>query len=308
MNRSLTVFSPATVANIACGYDILGFAVDNPGDEVTVTLADHNEVRITSITGEGGKLPLDPEKNSAGVSVLKMRAHLQSKQGFDIEIAKKMPLGSGLGSSAASAVGSVYAANKLIDQPLSRQELIPFAMEGERIACGTAHADNVAPALLGGFVAVRSYDPLDIITIPTDISLHCLIVKPKVEVLTRDARNALKDEVPMQDFVAQTGNLVGLIVGLTQKDISLISRSLVDNIIEPQRSPMIPGFSIIKSRALEAGALGCSISGSGPSIFSLYHTKQDALQAKESVSYACKGAVIDAEYYVTCVNYRGVHE
>ncbi len=217
MTKSIRVFAPATVANVACGFDILGFALESPGDEVIMRATSTPKITIAKITGDNQKLPLDPEKNTVSVPVLKLLKHLKSKQGFEIELHKKIPFSGGMGSSAASAVAGVFAANELLGRPLSTLELIPFAMEGERVACGSAPADNVAPSLLGGFVIVRSYDPLDAIKISSP-DLYCVVVHPDLEVRTADARKILKPEIPLSTAVQQWGNVAGLIAGLLNSD------------------------------------------------------------------------------------------
>lgn len=300
--KEIKVFAPATVANVACGFDIFGFALDAPGDEITVRLSNKPGVRITKIEGDGGKLPLDPSKNTAGVSVLKLLEHLNSQQGFEIELFKKMPLGSGLGSSAASASGSVYGANLLLGSPLSKKALIPFAMEGERTACGSAHADNVAPALLGGFVLIRSYNPIDVLEVPTALDLACAILHPHIEVRTEEARKMLKKEITLQQHVSQSGNAAGLILALTQSNPALLQRCLQDIIVEPIRAQLIPGFAAIKNAALQAGALGCSISGSGPSLFAI---AQDASQAQKIGAAMVKACPVTSDLYLTKMNKEG---
>jgi len=304
-NKSIKIFAPATVANVACGFDIFGFALDNPGDELSVTLNNSSNVKITKISGDSGRLPLDPQKNTAGVSVLKFLEHLKSKQGLDIELHKKMPLGSGLGSSAASSVGSLFAVNALLGHPLSPLELLPFAMEGERVACGTAHADNVAPGLLGGFVLIRSYSPLDVIQVPCALNLYCTILHPDIEIRTETARKILKPNITMQQHVVQTGNATGLILGLTQGDADLIHKCLQDVIAEPIRSTLIPGFQGIKEAALHAGALGCSISGSGPSLFALSLTNTDAEKIGEAMSRTCQENNLNSHLYISKMNFEG---
>ncbi|HUH32521.1 MAG TPA: homoserine kinase, partial [Daejeonella sp.] len=241
--ETIRVFAPATVANVVCGYDILGFAVDNPGDEVIMRLSDKPGIRINKIQGDDGRLPLDPAKNTVAVSV---QHYLQTigkpAAGIEIELHKKMPIGSGLGSSSASTVAGLYAVNQLFANKLSLTELLPFAMKGEEIACGTGHADNVAPALFGGFVLIRSYEPLDIIRLPYPPDLHCAIVFPEVDVPTRDARQLIRSRVLLKDAVTQWGNIAGLVSGLFMQDIDLIGRSMHDIIIEPARAMLIPGF------------------------------------------------------------------
>jgi homoserine kinase len=250
-------------------------------------------------------LPVAPDRNTAGVSVIKLLESLGSSQGFEIELHKKMPLGSGLGSSAASAAGSVFAANVLLGSPFSAKALIPFAMEAERIACGSAHADNVAPALLGGFVLIRSYQPLDIVPIPIKADLYCCVLHPKIEVRTEVARSILKQELSLTQLVAQSGNAAGLIAGLLQGDIALISRCLEDVVVEPIRATLIPGFYAIKSAAIAAGALGCSISGSGPSVFALTSARDQAEAVGRAMKAAGEAAGLDCDLYVSSINQEG---
>ncbi len=305
-DRSLQVFAPATVANVACGFDIFGFALECPGDELSVALVDqHAEVVLSKITGEKGRLPLDPAKNTAGVSVKALLVKLGIKQGVEIELHKKMPLGSGLGSSAASAAGAVFAVNKLLGNPLTVQELVPFAMEGERVACGTAHADNVAPALMGGFVLIRGYDPLDIVNIPCAIELYCAILHPHMEIRTQEARRILKKEIALGQHIVQTGNAVGLAVGLLEGDMKLISHSLKDVIIEPQRAELLPGFYDIQEAALASGALGCSFSGSGPAMFALTSSRESAQHIGDQMKKACELAGHRCDLYISKLNEEG---
>lgn len=299
------VFAPATVANCACGFDVFGFALDAPGDEVIVRLKKSPGVVIKKITGDGGMLSRDPEKNTAGVSVIQFLKHIKSKQGVEIEVHKKMPLGSGLGSSAASAVGSVFGLNHLLGNPLKREELLPFVRESERVACGSAHADNVAPALLGGFVLIRSYEPLDVIKIPTPANLFCTVVHPDIEIRTEDARKILPREIPLKSAISQWGNVGGLIAGLMKSDYGLIGRSLEDVIIEPVRSLLIPGFENVIRAAEKAGALGGSISGSGPSIFALSTSRETAKAVARSMEKEFKELGIGSESYVSKINQQG---
>ncbi|WP_338394706.1 homoserine kinase [Fulvitalea axinellae] len=301
----IKVFAPATVANVACGFDVLGFAIDSPGDEVELTKSDTGEVRITKIIGDGGKLPTDADKNTAGVVVKAFLEAIGSKQGIDIVLHKHMPLGSGMGSSAASSAAAVYAANKLMGSPLSDLEILPFAMEGERIACGSAHADNVAPSLLGGFTLIRSYSPLDVVKIDVPDELFATVVHPKIVVNTKDARKILKGQVPLDKAIRQWGNVGALIAGLLQKDYGLISRSLEDVIIEPVRSLLLPGFDEAKQAALEAGALGFGISGSGPSLFSLNRGKKTAETVAHAIKSVYDGLGIETDLFVSAVNQQG---
>lgn len=303
--ESIQVFAPATVANVACGFDIFGLAVDNPGDEVIVRKRQDDKIVITSITGDNGKLPYDPEKNTVSVPILNYLQSIHSTAGFDIELHKKMPLGSGLGSSSASSVAGVFAVNELLDRPLSSQELLPFSMEGERVACGSAHADNVAPALMGGFVVVRSYSPLDIFKVPTPENLYVTIVHPDIEVNTKDARYILRNEVQLKKAISQMGNVAGLVAGLMQSDFSLISRSMVDFIIEPIRSILIPEYFNVKNAALDAGALGCSISGAGPSIFTFSEGKETAEKVSIAMQEKFHAVGIKTNAFVSTINQNG---
>ena len=305
MGKKIKVFAPATVANVACGYDVLGFAIDSPGDEVVVELKDEPGIDIVEITGDEGKLPTDTASNTAGVAMQQLIKKTDYKGGAKVWLHKKMPLGSGLGSSAASAAAGAFAMNELLGKPFETPELVPFAMEGERLACGAAHADNVAPALMGGFVLIRSYDPLDIIPIDTPASLYCTVIHPQIEVATKDARQILKKDIPLTDAVTQWGNVAGLIAGLYRKDYGLISRSLQDVIIEPVRSLLIPAFQEVKAAALKTGALGCGISGSGPSIFSLCQQEEVALEVAEVQKQIFADLGVTSETYTSAINKNG---
>ena len=306
MKEKIRVFAPATVANVTCGFDVLGFAVDAPGDEVIISLCNTPGVRILQITGDEGRLPYDAARNTVGAAILDMLKFLNSRQGVEIVLHKKMPLGSGLGSSAASSASGVVALNHLLNTGLSKQQLTSFAMEGERVACGSAHADNVAPAIFGGFVLVRSYTPLDIIPIPKPKDLFCSIIHPNIEVSTKEARNILSPTIKLGDAVTQWGNVAGLIVGLMQEDYALIGRSMQDVIIEPVRSTLIPGFHAMKQGALNAGALGAGISGSGPSIFALSKDLLTAEKIAQVMQFECGKAGLGSEIYVSKINADGV--
>ena len=306
MNASkIHVFAPATVANVACGFDILGFALDMPGDEVIMQKTARSGVNILRITGDGGRLPLDAAKNTAGVAVLSFLKYINAKEGVELELYKHLPLGSGLGSSSASAVAAVYAANQLFGAPLKTEELLPFTMDAEKVACGSAHADNVAPCLMGGIVLIRSYQPLDVIRIHVPEKLYCAVVTPSLEVRTEDARRILRKEISFKDAVMQWGNIAGLIAGFQQSDYALIGRSLKDVIVEPVRSLLIPGFDELKEKVIQAGALGCSISGSGPSVFALFDTKQKADESAVIMKEVFGGHGIDSITYVSTINKEG---
>ena len=304
--NSITVFAPATVANIGCGFDVMGLAINAPGDEVRVEFNRLKEIRIRKITGDGGKLSLDALKNTASVAVQALIDDLQIDQGFDIYIRKRMPLGSGLGSSAASAVAGVFAANELLGRPYSRRELVPFAMEGERIACGSAHADNVAPSMMGGIVLIRSYSPLDIISLPIPKKLVIVVVHPQVEVLTKDSRAILPKKISMATGISQWANTAALTAGLYSNDFDLIARSVVDHVAEPFRASLIPNFDDVKSAALFSGALACSISGSGPSVFALAEGQNSAKEIAYAMQHQFKKNNIKSTSYISVVNAKGV--
>lgn len=307
MSDSIRAFAPATVANVCCAFDILGFALTAPGDEIIVRKSSKPGVSITSITGDNGKLTMDPTRNTASVPVQQFLDHIKADSGVELELHKKMPLGSGLGSSAASSVVGVFAANELFGNPLTREELFPFVLAGEKIACGesSVHADNVAPALFGGFVLVRSYDPLDVIPLQAPKTLHCALVHPHIEIRTEDSRKILNERIELKDAVTQWGNIAGLVTGLLTSDLDLIGRSLVDVIIEPDRSVVIPGFKDVKQAALNAGALGSSISGSGPSMFALCGSMESASEVGESMKKQFLDIGINSEVFASPVNYDG---
>lgn len=304
--KSIRVFAPATVANVVCGYDILGFALSEPGDEVVMRLKDKPGISITKITGDGGKLPHDPVKNTVSVSVQHyLKAIGRPDIGVEIELHKMMPIGSGLGSSSASTVAGLYAINELMEAKLSTQELLPFAMKGEEMACGTGHADNVAPALFGGFVLIRSYDPLDIIQLPFPSSLYCAIVFPEVDVPTRDARQLIRSKVLLKDAVTQWGNIAGLISGLFMEDIDLIGRSMQDIIVEPSRSILIPDFYKLREIAHQNNAVSFGISGSGPSVFSFARDQETALKITNAIKQHLASISISSKTYVSAINSHG---
>lgn len=307
MNAGLKVFAPASVANVACGFDVLGFALDKPGDEIIVRFSDqHQRLRITEITGAKGKLPFEVEKNTAGYSAQRLLEHLgEEKRGIDMEIHKKMPFGSGLGSSAASAVAGVMAINELLKRPLEKRALLHFAVLGEQLADGAYHADNVAPSLIGGMVLIRNNAELDVHRLPVPKGLYATVIYPHVKILTRDARAALSDQVSLKKCIEQNGNLAGLVVGLYNSDLDLISRSLNDVIIEPQRAQLIPHFYDVKEAALNAGALGCSISGAGPSIFALSANSLIAENVGVAMERIMTNAKINNELFISPINQEG---
>ena len=302
MNSEITIFAPATVANVACGFDVMGFAIEHLGDRVTARLSEQPGVKIAAIHGDNGRLPLDLHKNTAGVAVIKLLETLDQVTNLEIEIYKEMPLASGMGSSAASAVAAVVAVNELLGAPLSYRELLPVAMEGETVASGLAHADNIAPALLGGIILIRSYDPLDVLQLPAPRELRCVLLHPAIEIRTSDTRGKLPESIRLKDALSQVGNFGALVAGLLREDYDLIGRSLHDVIAEPCRSPLIPGFAQIKQAALDAGAFGCSISGSGPSIFAFCSNDDTAIAIGKAMQNACAAHGVESKYYCSRIN------
>lgn len=304
--NTVTVFAPATVGNIACGFDCMGLAINNPGDVVVLEKNSEKKLIIREITGDEGRLSYSIKKNTASVAIAAYLKATGIQQGFNITLHKRMPLGSGLGSSAASAVAGVYAASLLTGNKLSRQQLIPFAMEGERIACGSAHADNVAPSMLGGITLVRSNHPLEVISLPVPSKLYIVVVHPHAEVLTKDARAVLKKEVPLATAVQQWANTAALVAGLYNEDYTLIGKATVDHVAEPYRASLIPAFHQVKKAALENGALTCSISGSGSSMFAFCKGFKDAKKTGAAMQAAFQKAKIKSELYISTINSEGV--
>jgi homoserine kinase len=306
MKKKITVFAPATVANLGCGFDAMGLAIDAPGDELTLEINTLKSLRIRKISGDQKKLSYDPLKNTASVAIQSLLETLEINQGFDIYLKKKMPLGSGLGSSAASAAAGAYAVNELLGRPFSKMELVRFAMAGEKIASGAAHADNAAPSLLGGIVLIRSYEPLEIISLPVPDKLLIVVVHPDVEVLTKNARAVLPKNIPMKDGIAQWSNTAALVAGLYSKDYELIGRAITDHVAEPYRAGLIPCFSEVKLAALSHGALGCSISGSGPSVFALCKGQKTAESIAKAMQKEFSKKKIKSVSYISGVNRKGV--
>src|SRR6188508_224469 len=302
-DRSVTVHSPGTVANLVCGFDILGLALNAPYDVMKVKLLDEPKVIIHN--KDNFNLPTEPEKNVAGVVLLSVIERMENKIGFEIEIEKHIKPGSGIGSSAASAAGSAVAANHLLGNIFSNDELVQFAMNGEKLASGVKHADNIAPCILGGVSLVRCIYPLDIISIPSP-ELFVTVVHPQIEVRTSDARQILRQQVLLKDAIRQWGNIAGLVTGFLKNDLELIGRSLEDVIIEPVRSILIPGFDEVKKKSKEAGALGGGISGSGPSIFMLSQEEKTARKVEKIMRNVFENIGVDFKTYVTSINYEGV--
>jgi homoserine kinase len=303
---AVKVFAPATVANVVCGFDVLGFAVNEPGDEVVMCVTDKPGITISKITGDNGRLPLDPKKNTVSVSVEHYLRHIgRTDIGLDIELHKKMPIGSGLGSSSASTVAGLFAAKTLLGDGTDAVELLPFARKGEEMACGHGHADNVAPALLGGFVLIRSYEPLDIVRLPHPKDLHCAIVFPDVDVPTREARQIIRNKIQMKDAVTQWGNIAGLVSGLFMNDIDLIGRSMKDILVEPVRSLLIPDFYKMRELAMEMGAVSFGISGSGPSVFAFTKDDETARLITQKLQKHLASIRINSNSYVSTINDEG---
>lgn len=300
---SVSVYAPATVANLVCGFDVLGMCLDNPNDIMDVKLLEEKKVIIHS--ADGYPLPSDPALNTAGAPLIEMINELDDNTGFEVTIHKKIKPGSGIGSSAASAAGAVVAANYLLGNIYSNEDLVRFAMFGEKVATGVKHADNIAPCIYGGITLIRSIHPLDIIAIPCP-DLYVTIVHPQIEVRTKDARQILRKEVLLKDAIKQWGNIAGLVAGFMQGDTDLIGRSLEDVIIEPVRSILIPGFDEVKNKCKEAGALGGGISGSGPSIFMLSKSEATAKDVEDVMKGIYDRIGLAYYTYVTTINKTGV--
>ncbi len=302
MTKEVSAFAPASVSNVASGFDIMGFALESLGDTVTVRITSTPGVRIGKITGTPVALPREVEKNTAGPPVLAVLERFLAagrrssvagfdpqRQGIEIDIDKGLPIGSGIGSSAASAVAAAAAANALLKADLPPEVILECSVEGEKIASGAVHVDNLAPSLYGGFILVRGYNPIDVVRIKPPEALWCTIVYPHIEIMTIEARKILPQAVPLHDVITQTGNAAGLVAGLLTGDLGLISRSLNDVIAEPARAHLIPGFHNMKRAAIASGALGCSISGAGPSVFALSASKKIAESVGEAMSEVLHG-------------------
>ena len=302
--NEIKLFCPATIANISCGFDVLGLCLETVGDEMIIRKSDVKGIKITKIEGE--VLPLETSRNVAGVAALAILDAIDYKFGFEIEIYKNIKPGSGIGSSAASAAGAVFGINEILGKPFTRKELVEFAMKGEAIASGSEHADNVAPAILGGITLVRSSAPLDIIKIESPSELYATVIHPQIELKTSEMRAVLQPMIPLKSAILQWGNLGGLIAGFYTSDYELIGRSLHDEIVEPLRGPFIPKFDVIKKTALENGALGSGISGSGPSIFALSKGIETANRIAKAMFVVYEDMNMPFEIHVSKVNPEGV--
>jgi homoserine kinase len=302
----IAAFAPATVSNVGCGFDVLGFALDAPGDVVSARTIDRSGVEILAIEGDGGRLPRDPAKNTASTAAHALLTRLGTRQGIGLTIHKGMPLASGIGSSGASAVAAVVAVNELLGRPAPLDVLLTCAMDGEVAGCGAAHPDNVAPALYGGFLLARSALPPDLVTLPVPSGLSCALLHPHVEVKTSDARAMLGDTVALAAGVRQWANVGALVAALYQNDLALLSRALEDHVAEPKRAPLVPGIYQVKQAAQATGALGCSLSGAGPSMFALCASRRDAEAAGAAMRDAYRAATgRDADLWVSPVGAGG---
>jgi homoserine kinase len=304
---SATAFAPGTVSNVACGFDVLGFALEAPGDEVTARLVPSG-VQIESISGDGGRLPHEPAKNTAGVAALALLTTLEERRGVALTIRKGLPMSSGLGGSAASAAAAVVAVDAVLGAHTPIDTLIACALEGERLGAGSAHADNVAPCICGGFVLVRRPNPPDVIRLPVPAGLMAVVVHPDLEIETARARALLGTTVLLADAVRQWANLGAFVDGLHRSDFAQIGRSLEDTIAEPRRASLVPGLALIKRAAADAGALGCSLSGSGPSLFALCVGRATTERVAEAMTAAVKTHIGgDPHTYVSAISPRGAH-
>lgn len=301
--KSVKVFAPATVANLACGFDIMGLAIDKPGDFVEVIPNNSGEIRILKITGDKGQLSRDSGKNTVSVAMSALLDAIGSKQGFNVILKKEMPLGSGLGSSAASSAAGAFAVNEALGRPFSRKELVRFAMEGERVACGTAHPDNVAPCLMGGIVLCHHSGYLQSLPVPT--GMYVVVIHPHVEILTRDSRAVLTEMIPREIAIKQWSNTAGFTAALYENDFDLLRLSMEDFVAEPARSPLIPAFGQIKSAAMDE-AIACSISGSGPSVFAIAKGLPSARRIAAAMQKVCKQNKIKSDLFISRVNRTGV--
>jgi homoserine kinase len=306
-DRLVTAFAPATVSNVACGFDVLGFPMEEPGDFVTARLTSSG-VQIDDIIGDQGRVPREADRNTAGVAARAILEAAGERRGVALTIRKGLPLSSGLGGSAASAAAAVVAVNALIDGHASMDTLVKCALEGEGLGAGGAHPDNIAPAICGGFVLVRHPNPLDIIRLPVPAGLTVVVVHPDLEIETARARALLGTSVPLADAVRQWANLGALVHGLHVGDFALISRSLEDSIAEPRRAPLVPGLAAIKRAAMDAGALGCSLSGSGPSIFALCRDRSVAERVAPAMTAAVQKAIPgESQTYISSISTRGAY-
>ena len=304
MKNEIRIFSPATVANVACGFDVLGFCLDTIGDEMVIRKTKERGIRITKI--EGYNLPFEADMNVAGVSALAMYNALKPECGFEIEIYKKIKPGSGIGSSSASAAGSVFGMNELLGKPLDKTKLTYYAMKGEALASKCEHADNLAPAIFGGFTLVKSASPLQILELPTPTDLYATLIHPQIEIKTSESRAILPKEITLQSAITQWANVGSLVHALHISDYNLMKDALNDVVIEPHRKQLIPHFDEVKTEVINAGALGCAISGSGPSIFALSKSEVTAKEVQKAMHNVYSKTDIHFETYVSKINTEGI--
>ena len=302
----IAVYAPGSVSNVACGFDVLGFALDQPGDVVIAAPQDASGVSITAIHGDDGRLSMEPRKNTASAAVLELLRRLETIRGIALTIHKGLPLASGIGSSGASAVAAVVAANEVLGRPASLELLLECAMAGEQAGCGSIHPDNVTPSLYGGFILARSVQPPDIVRLPVPAGLACAVLHPRIEIETGAARQLIGDQVALKDATRQWANLGALVAALYTSDLPLLSRALVDHIAEPKRASLVPGLAAIKAAAMSAGALGSSLSGSGPSIFALAASLEVAQAAGEAMQRAFSAiSTVGSDLWVCPVGRQG---
>lgn len=304
-NVGIKVYAPATVANVAVGYDILGFAIHGPGDDIIIRPGSKAGLHIDTIHN-GRKLPKEVEKNTAGVAALSVLEHLGIKDyALEMEIFKKMPFASGMGSSAASAVAGAYAVNAYYEYPLEKIDLLPHVMKGEMVADGAYHADNVGPSLLGGILLIRNNEEHDVIKLPSPEGLYCCLIHPNIKILTAESRAVLSEQVSLEGMIQQTGNIAAFVAALYRTDLDLLERCLEDVVIEPQRAKLIPHFYEMKKIALQQNALGFSISGAGPSLFALCRNSLDAENIGEQIHQFLKDQKIESTIYISTINNEG---
>lgn len=308
--RTVKSFAPATVANVAVGFDILGFPMDSVGDTVTVERIDpapggRPEVTLAGTDGVVSTLPTDPERNTATLPLIRLIADLDLPFGFRVSVRKGIPLSSGMGGSAASSVGALTAANSLLPEPLPREALLPYALLGEELASGSPHGDNAAPCLLGGLTLLRSLDPVEAVRIPVPEGLRVALVHPHRELDTRSSRGVLPRDLPLKEYVAQSSRLAAFVAACYAGDLDLMARSLKDGLIEPRRAPLIPAFHSVQRAALQAGALGCSISGSGPSVFALCRNDEEAEKARRAMAAAWEAAGVPCDSWTGRISQAG---
>jgi homoserine kinase len=304
MEHSIKVFSPATIANVGPGFDLMGFALETLGEEIVVKKNTSNKLGLHPVVGFDN-IPTDPTKNVATVAVSSMLNALEINQGFDFEFKKSIKPGSGLGTSASSSAGAVFAVNEMLNRPFSIQELVQFAAEGEKFLSGKAHADNVAPALLGGIQLIRGSEPWDVLSIDFPTNIYVTVIHPQVEIQTSEARKILPKNVSLENSITQSGNLAGLIAGLYSNDLALIGRSMTDVIVEPVRSSLIPKYKIVKDAVLESGAFGCNIAGSGPSIFAFSNESKIANNLADVMDKVYRNTAIETRTYVSKIGKKG---